>query len=61
MRLIDADALSKQGYSLGQLKWDYEPDGLPHAWHEMTPLSEVPTIDAVPVVRCRDCKWWRGR
>ena len=21
-------------------------------------LSRVPTIDAVPVVRCKDCKWW---
>ena len=23
-------------------------------------LSELPTIDAVEVVRCRDCKWWNG-
>lgn len=22
-------------------------------------LSRVPPIDAVPVVRCKDCKWWR--
>lgn len=22
-------------------------------------LEDAPTIDAVPVVRCKDCKWWR--
>lgn len=22
-------------------------------------VKAVPTIDAVPVVRCKDCKWWR--
>lgn len=22
-------------------------------------LEEVPTIDAVPVVRCKDCKYWQ--
>lgn len=21
-------------------------------------LDEVPSIDAVPVIRCKDCKWW---
>ena len=24
-----------------------------------TMLSEAPTVDAVPVVRCRECKWWQ--
>lgn len=24
-------------------------------------LEEAPTIDAVPVVRCKDCKWWVER
>lgn len=23
-------------------------------------VADAPTVDAVPVVRCRDCKWWRG-
>lgn len=23
-------------------------------------LAVLPTADAVPVVRCRDCKWWNG-
>lgn len=21
-------------------------------------IEQMPTIDAVPVVRCKDCKWW---
>lgn len=24
----------------------------------MDALSRVPTVDAVEVVRCRDCRWW---
>ena len=24
-----------------------------------TILSEAPTVDAVPVVRCKDCKYWQ--
>lgn len=46
MRLIDADALPKYtGYALSA--------------DEVAKAVEVaPTIDAVPVVRCKDCKWW---
>ena len=28
-------------------------------YHMEKHLYEVPTIDAVPVVRCKDCKHWR--
>ena len=50
MRLIDADALKeKKVYSLER--------------HEkIVPVAEIdwmPTIDAVPVVRCEDCKHYR--
>lgn len=53
MRLIDADALKD--------------------WSEIVPLTgdggidindfdeklkSMPTVDAVPVVRCKDCKWY---
>lgn len=48
MRLIDADALLERA--------------VPHGWS--TPLwvsdiviEDAPTIDAVEVVRCRDCKY----
>ena len=42
MRLIDADAL----------KIPYE-DG-----NSLSAIACAPIIDAVPVVRCKDCKWW---
>lgn len=48
MRLIDADALMEKEYS-----WLRDGDVL---WR--IPLSHIdlaPTIDAVPVVRCREC------
>lgn len=22
-------------------------------------INEAPTVDAVPVVRCNECKWWK--
>ena len=37
------------------LKLDGYRNGLQVAIHE---LNELPTIDAVPVVRCKDCRWW---
>ena len=44
MRLIDAD----------KLDW----------WYKGRPIrrviDEAPTIDAVPVVRCKDCKHWKA-
>lgn len=45
MRLIDADALKerlKRSSRYFDLKFD---------------IDEAPTIDAVPVVRCKDCKY----
>lgn len=46
MRLIDADALIDE---LGISDEDIIFEGM---------LVDAPTIDAVPVVRCKDCKWW---
>lgn len=46
MRLIDADKLPKYtGYALSA-------DEVAKA------VEKAPTVDAVPVVRCKDCKWW---
>lgn len=28
--------------------------------NEVSLLREAPTVDAVPVIRCKDCKWWNG-
>ena len=51
-RYIDADALkAKKTYS--------------HERHEyIVPVAEIdwlPTVDAVPVVRCKDCKHYDGK
>lgn len=50
MRLIDADALTKE------IKMDIEDVGLQERmiFHR---INDAPTIDAVPVVRCKDCKY----
>jgi len=45
MRLIDADAL-------------YIP---PEEMNAKMAVAYAPTIDAVPVVRCKDCKWYDGQ
>ena len=57
MRLIDADALVKDltydwcGKPLhGNLKTNYA--------NIRASVIAQPTIDAVPVVRCKDCKYW---
>lgn len=47
MRLIDADALKKEYIETDK-------------WGRIILLQDVrnaPTIDAEPVVRCKDCKW----
>lgn len=46
MRLIDADVLlekMKKTDRYFNIKFDIE---------------DAPTVDAVEVVRCKDCKWW---
>ncbi len=55
MRLIDADefeaALENTEYDISPA---YEPDGYSHKLI-CEVLEETPTVDAVPVVRCREC------
>lgn len=53
MRLIDADALLKYAGNC----YD-EDDHLLYAVGTGT-IMRMPTIDAVPVVRCKDCRHWR--
>ena len=50
-RLIDADALGKR---LDNEKWmdNYDRDFIVDV-----ALDEAPTVDAVQVIRCRDCKY----
>ena len=50
MRLIDADALMDEANSDGA-----------YGYVDAKQISEAPTIDAVPVVRCRECKHHRDK
>ena len=51
MRIIDADALG-----VGRCSKDILPDAYCAGWNGLIELIEkAPTIDAVPVVRCREC------
>ena len=55
MRLIDADALGI-GYANPLVfdKIDYA-----HGWNcAIEILEKAPTIDAVPVIRCKNCKYY---
>ena len=48
MRLIDADALEYHVTENPMVRYEYIHK------HE---IDNAPTIDAVPVVMCKDCKW----
>ena len=51
MRLIDADALMED---IRKNSASYFADDFAHEW-----VDKQPTVDAVPVIRCRDCKFLR--
>lgn len=58
MRLIDADALLAELNNLEvNCKNKYVKQGIDDGLHYYMPriLENEPTIDAVPVVRCKDC------
>ena len=53
MRMIDVDALG-----VGRCSKDVLPEAYCAGWNGLIDLIEkAPTVDAVPVVRCRECKW----
>lgn len=47
MRLIDADKLERQEFDGNEYCFDYV---------DAEDIDNAPTVDAVPVVRCRDCR-----
>ena len=51
MRLIDADVLLEE-FRKEMDKSIFEGRSVREV------IDNAPTIDAVPVVRCRDCRWW---
>ena len=50
MRLIDADALIKEANADGA-----------YGYVDALQIAIAPTVDAVPVVRCKDCKYFKTR
>lgn len=48
MRLIDRDAIPWSVDGVGEIPVITKED-----------IEAMPTVDAVPVVRCKDCKWGR--
>lgn len=51
MRLIDADKIRYRDMSDGRV-----PAGV---WYTfMDDIQKQPTVDAIPVIRCKDCKWY---
>ena len=57
MRLIDADALMEK--SLKDANCYMDNNDIKHGYHNVQCLIyDAPTIDAVLVVRCKDCRHW---
>ena len=52
MRLIDSDELWER---LNYEPWEHNEDRDEIA---LPIVNAAPTVDAVPVVRCKDCKWF---
>ena len=64
MRLIDADALkadAKMGHDCNTCQSDWKKCQYEKAYPKMDVcawIDDAPTVDAVPVIRCKDCKYW---
>jgi len=57
MRLIDADRLNKKKKYSFQTEFGCFPK---NEWFlKVDDLFSAPTVDAVPVVRCKDCQFWQ--
>lgn len=55
MRLIDADALKEKSY------WEcYSDPDDDYEYVLVTDIDREPTIDTVPVIRCKDCVHYKG-
>ncbi len=63
-KLYCEDCDRRQGMKKGKLTFCYEIGDAPcrACWLDdvLTDLEDAPTIDAVPVVRCGECKWFIG-
>ena len=62
-RYIDADAFKEYLRKGTEANADIIPQRLVDTVLDimdgiMLDIDEQPTVDAVPVVRCKDCRWW---
>ena len=57
-RLIDADELND--YVMDTYGGGITDNTVIFYGDVLTIINEAPTIDAVEVVRCKDCKYWDG-
>lgn len=61
MRLIDADALDLRLEALMKSYMSLGRQGVAEDYNFVrTVISVAETIDAVEVVRCKDCKYWNN-
>lgn len=58
MRLIDADAALERvkPYSFYDVEWTCTGATVKHLIHDA--IDNAPTVDAVPIVRCKDCRYF---
>lgn len=57
MRLIDADALNKEIQNVYEEEKSEDPKWAIGLRHSKRIVRDMPTVDAVQVVRCKDCKF----
>ena len=55
MRLVDADEAYKVLTDYYHHRTEIQHDALKEA------IERVPTVDAVEIVRCKDCKWYERK
>lgn len=62
MKLIDLDALMKYPIRLDHCDKEHGDINFVYGIESVLEYAEyLPIIDAVPVIRCKDCKYWDGR
>lgn len=54
MRLIDADEIENKAVPMDSYDGFWSGTAV-----KLSVIRKSPTIDAVPVVRCLECKWWK--
>ena len=60
MRLIDADVVVENIEEwLDSVGTALIGNGLSYTGELMGCIEDAPTVDAIPVVRCRECKHWK--